>query len=597
MKKIYINLIGTDGSGKTTISTQLMHSLGNTATMIWCGSESILMKPIRYVLRKINNLKKENVSNACYGADVEKKRQMAAKSVLLKSLYIKFILMDYALQYKWKMFKTRDSKYVILDRYFFDVAVNLAIRLGWTTDELIKFIEQNIHRFHLPEVLVWVKVSSQISMERKDDIPDVAYVEIRLEYYQSIATRFDFMVIDGTEEINKNVKLLRRYVESKSHRRHVMYVHSNNEDIGGADFCLYRLAEEMKKKGLMVSCALRLDTAIMDSYRVSGICVFNKKFSRPQLSRGVISILLQPFRSLMDVFYFIGLYRTQRPDVVHVNDLYDFAPAVAATLMNIPSIYHIRMIRQNAFERILFSNIVNFFSLRSVSVSTPVHDHYFSKPRYSIDKHLVIYDWPNDVMVADTKNSSLVPDGMNSETLNVVMVGRLEWWKGQHIYLEAINQLNVVLNKSNVVFYLVGGTVVGADKEVYSAEVLRKAKQYNVVYLGSRSDVPDILRFADISVHASVTPDPFPGVVLESLLSGAATIGAKSGGVAEMIRDGKDGLLFEPSDSRDLADKMKYLIESKEARERFASSGRRRILTMTDKTCLLDKFESLYASN
>ena len=46
-KKTRICLIGTDGSGKTSISTILNKELPSSE-LVWCGAESYLMKPIRY---------------------------------------------------------------------------------------------------------------------------------------------------------------------------------------------------------------------------------------------------------------------------------------------------------------------------------------------------------------------------------------------------------------------------------------------------------------------------------------------------------------------------------------------------------------------
>lgn len=593
MRKVYVNLIGTDGSGKTTLSEMLTSALGDKSQMIWCGAESFLMKPIRSFLGLFTRTKQEHAANADYKWDLSKKQAIANKSSIMTCVYISLVLLDYKLQYLWKMWKVREAEYIVLDRYFFDVSVNIAIRLGWSPDELVKFIEKHMHKFHLPDLRVWVKVSPEVSMDRKDDIPDISYVQLRLDFYQKIADTFGFYQIDGTQPLETSESQLINYVENIRTKKHVMYVHSNNEDVGGADFCLFRLANEMKKRGMMVSCALRLESFVVDEYRQAGIPVFRKQFSRPQLSRGILSILLIPFKSFMDIIYFRKLFKNQKPNIVHVNDLYDFAPAMAAKTLGIPVFYHIRMIRVNSIETRVFAWLVGLVSYKSISVSTPVRDHYFSNPKYNIEKHIVIYDWPNDLLT-DRINTLKKPKDFQPKGVSVVMVGRLEEWKGQHIFLEAVKDV-IERVDHEVTFYLIGGTVIGADKESYAQGVMETASQLsNVHYLGARDDVPNILAYADISVHASTTPDPFPGVVLESLLSKAATVGVNAGGVAEMIRDGEDGFLFTPSNSKELAEKLISLINSEEIRRKFAESGRNRILQMTNKELLLKQFEMHY---
>ena len=142
--------------------------------------------------------------------------------------------------------------------------------------------------------------------------------------------------------------------------------------------------------------------------------------------------------------------------------------------------------------------------------------------------------------------------------------------------------------------YLVGGTVTGAEKSRYAEAVLSAAQSAGDVYLGERRDVRGLLQWADISVHASTSPDPFPGVVLESLVAGAATIGTDAGGVAEMIESGVHGILVPPGDAGALAAALESLLRDPERRRRLAKAGRERILELTEKKKLLSRLVALY---
>ena len=114
--------------------------------------------------------------------------------------------------------------------------------------------------------------------------------------------------------------------------------------------------------------------------------------------------------------------------------------------------------------------------------------------------------------------------------------------------------------------------------------------------LGVRHDVPSILRAADVSVHCSIQPDPFPGVVVESLLSGAATIAANSGGVPEIINEAAVGVLTQPGDSEALAAALADLLRRDSPRAIYAVPGRDRALQLVDSAEIDEQLSTLYLS-
>lgn len=150
----------------------------------------------------------------------------------------------------------------------------------------------------------------------------------------------------------------------------------------------------------------------------------------------------------------------------------------------------------------------------------------------------------------------------------VVMVGAITRWKGQHIFLDAASK---ILEKGfNANFYIVGDILDERDS-AYKREILERLSNPPLVgfahYLGKRSDVANIISSADVVVHASCEPDPFPTVVVESLALGKAVVASKIGGVPEQIIDGETGFLFEPNDPNDLAVKISKLITNPELLE------------------------------
>lgn len=593
-RQMLVTIIGVDGSGKTTASEAVVKALGSDrAARAWLGAESLLMAPLRWGLGLLRRgtIQRRDRPGDGYRTEVSQKHIMARRFARFEPLYVWLIMLDYRLQYLWKRWRARHVEILVTDRYFYDVAVNLALTLDWSEDRLVAFLQANMGRFTLPQVRCLVEVTPATVMQRKDDVPDESYIELRIRYYKAIADAFGLVLIDGESPPETVRARIYDLVLDGRTRLHVHYVHANNSDLGGADFCLCRQAAEMQRRTWDVSVSLCLPTRIVAEYRKAGIPVLTGGFHRPQVSRGLLGLCRLPYEIGASLLHFLLLFRRQRPDLVHVNDLYDFAPAIAARMLRIPVVYHIRMIRESGLERALFSWLVAWSARVSFSVSSAVREAYFAGGQAQFGHNpQVVRDWPNDMLVEGGERP--VPADLAGFKRRVVMVGRLEYWKGQHVFVEAASR--IARKHADVGFFLIGGRVEGKGKHDYADEVLAAAKTAGVVYLGERKDVPAILSNADISVHASVCPDPFPGVVLESLLSGAAVIGADGGGVPEMIRDDRDGQLTPPGDAARLADAMDVLLRDPDKCAAMAASGRAHTLELTDKTRILIQTETLY---
>jgi glycosyltransferase involved in cell wall biosynthesis len=68
----------------------------------------------------------------------------------------------------------------------------------------------------------------------------------------------------------------------------------------------------------------------------------------------------------------------------------------------------------------------------------------------------------------------------------------------------------------------------------------------SIEFLGHVQSV-DFLRSIDALIVPSLWDDPLPTVIIEALNAGVPVIGARRGGIPEMIRHGSNGLLYEPS--------------------------------------------------
>ncbi len=149
------------------------------------------------------------------------------------------------------------------------------------------------------------------------------------------------------------------------------------------------------------------------------------------------------------------------------------------------------------------------------------------------------------------------------EMRSILFVGRTDWIKGGDLVLSAFKQLI----EDRVDCYL---TFVGPDfgygrnstKTISDAQSELPSKvQARIDYKGKceKTVIDQLRRKHGICLVAS-RYENFPLAVLESCATGVATIATDTGGIPEIIQDGKTGLLAESGNAKSIAQACHKLI-------------------------------------
>src|SRR5699024_6796740 len=83
----------------------------------------------------------------------------------------------------------------------------------------------------------------------------------------------------------------------------------------------------------------------------------------------------------------------------------------------------------------------------------------------------------------------------------------------------------------------------------------------NVRFLGTRSDIPNLLHHTDIFVHPT-TSDTLPLVIMEAMFAEKPIITTNCGGIPEIIHNNHSGIIVEPGDVRSLEKKLSLLLKN-----------------------------------
>ncbi|MER3329317.1 MAG: glycosyltransferase family 4 protein, partial [Candidatus Kapaibacterium sp.] len=97
-----------------------------------------------------------------------------------------------------------------------------------------------------------------------------------------------------------------------------------------------------------------------------------------------------------------------------------------------------------------------------------------------------------------------------------------------------------------------------------------------VIFTGGVDDIKAAYKALDISVLTSCLPEPFGGVVIESMALGKPVIGTSIGGTIEQIEENVTGFKVPPGDHIRLAEALNKLINSEDLRVNMGINGRRR---------------------
>ena len=123
----------------------------------------------------------------------------------------------------------------------------------------------------------------------------------------------------------------------------------------------------------------------------------------------------------------------------------------------------------------------------------------------------------------------------------------------------------------------------------------------NVRFLGCRSDVPRWLAICDLAVLPSlsdkegVPAEGLPLSILEAFAAGKPVIATRTGGVAEVVRDGENGFLVPPADPERLAEKMIYLLSEPGTAEKMGLAGRAMVEKEFSIKATVGRYEKAYS--
>ena len=325
-------------------------------------------------------------------------------------------------------------------------------------------------------------------------------------------------------------------------------------DLGGAQQCLLDVIPAVQAAGWNATCALPGSGKLIDRLHDLGVTVCTLPEIR--LASGRKSALdfarfgAHTLKLKRDIARLADMHRS---DLLYVNGPRVLPPtAWAARQTARPLIFHCHNHLGQRAAAVLAGRSLQVARARAIACC-----RYAARPLWPYldpGRLRVIYNG-----VREPANLRAPATGVPC----IGIVGRVAPEKGQ---VEFVRAARIVVRRfPNARFVVCGAPLFGDRRaELYFRRVQEIAAGSPVNFLGWQEDVNAVLKSLDILVVPSLREPGAPRVVLEAFAACVPVVAFVSGGIPELVVDGKTGFLVEPPTAEALAEKLEELLGAPE---------------------------------
>jgi glycosyltransferase involved in cell wall biosynthesis len=251
------------------------------------------------------------------------------------------------------------------------------------------------------------------------------------------------------------------------------------------------------------------------------------------------------------------------------------------------------MVSFNWFLRIFEESMLKR-SNRIIAVSDFTRRELLQYYKVQADKIRVIHNGVDTrkFQPATDKRKAKQELGFNPDDIAVLSVGRLYARKGLFTLIES---MPAVVRSFPRAKFVISGKGQSNEMKKLVAHAQKLGVNGNIVFTGYYPDrkLPRLYQAADVFAFSTFYEN-LPFAVLEALSTGLPVVTTRVGGIPEMIESGKNGFLVQPFNSRELSDRILYLLEHPAAASEMALLARKVILERFDWRLIVKKVLKVY---
>jgi len=201
-------------------------------------------------------------------------------------------------------------------------------------------------------------------------------------------------------------------------------------------------------------------------------------------------------------------------------------------------------------------------------------------------KFLVIFrgintDYFNSNIIKQLEENKLISFwNIDKNKKLILLPGRLTSWKGQEMFIEAINLVNKEIDRETFNVVILGSN---QGRKIYKQKLLRLVEQHRlanqVKFIDNCKNMPVAYKISDLIVSSSIEPEAFGRVSVEAQSMEKPIIASNIGGSKETIINDKTGFLFEAGKPASLSKKIIEVMQLDETTLKFlGNEGRKNVI-------------------
>jgi glycosyltransferase involved in cell wall biosynthesis len=333
---------------------------------------------------------------------------------------------------------------------------------------------------------------------------------------------------------------------------------------GGQEWCLLETCRGLAKRGHQIYLVYIKAADLLDQYQE--FCQETLQVQGFRIDRDrPLTTSIQFLQSIRQALKF-------KPDLIYTNHYNDiFFTSILARFQHLPLVCHLHVFPPQQFGiqcEISLSAVTQF-----ITVSHATRAAYIAA-RFNPQTIEVVYNGINlDRFNLQPALFEIPARGRPQirQTLDIppdafviLYAGRLDPPKNIEMLLDSFSCLNLSPDQARL---LIAGSPVNHANPTAAQTYVQSLRDHcdrlhitpQVHWLGSRPDLPQIYRAADVTVLPSLLPDTFGLVLAESMACGTPALGLRYGGIPEVLSDGFESFQFAVQDIAGLTDRLRSL--------------------------------------
>jgi glycosyltransferase involved in cell wall biosynthesis len=353
--------------------------------------------------------------------------------------------------------------------------------------------------------------------------------------------------------------------------------------MGGIENHLNLLSHGLKKRGLEVEVLVSNTRASLERVQVNGVPVTKV----PELGR----LASAP----VNVSFPFWLKRLGKDsDILHFhfpNPTGELSYLLAGLNRKVVVTYHSDIVRQARLGKLYQPFLIRFLEKAKVIIATSPHYVATSKILGRFERKCKVIPLGIDLARFKPQEEGTVHvEAIRSRygPRIVLFVGKLRYYKGLHVLLEAMKRVEGTL-------LLIGS---GPLERSLRRQVAAAGLNDKIVFLGERLDGDVVHHFqaCDIFVLPAVLrSEAFGTVLLEAMACAKPVVSTELGtGTSFVNQDRETGLVVQASDPTALAEALTYLLDRPDLRRRYGNAGRERVEEYFSRENMIDRIIETY---